>query len=329
MIALLLAVALSQDDPAQTGPYSVVVETRRYRDDQRNRSLRTELWLPGPTTSGEAPPQRAPLVLFSHGFAGTRLQSRFLCTHLASHGYVVAAPDHEGNTFLDLNLFKVTQSSIDRPHDLRVLLDKLVEEGHSPDSPLFGRIDAQRSAAVGHSFGGYTALATVGAWLDLREKKARGNAKPSDPDYMDFDDPRIVAAVALTPVMTPYLTPDSVRMVRKPVLIIGASRDAQTSPRLHQEPLFQALHGVRYLGIVEGATHFNFCDQDFIDAAPLVIRTLHRPTIDRKAADALILRQTTAFLEHYLRGSPRYDRWLSAKQDHLGWRFAFPKPGDS
>ena len=35
-----------------------------------------------------------PLVLFSHGFAGYRLQSTFLTTHLASWGFVVAAVEH-------------------------------------------------------------------------------------------------------------------------------------------------------------------------------------------------------------------------------------------
>src|SRR5262249_61965308 len=45
---------------------------------------------------------RYPLVLFSHGFGGHRRQSTFLTTHLASHGYVVAAPDHTGTTLVDL-----------------------------------------------------------------------------------------------------------------------------------------------------------------------------------------------------------------------------------
>ena len=36
-----------------------------------------------------------PLVLFSHGFAGIRLQSTFLTTHLAQWGFVVASPEFE------------------------------------------------------------------------------------------------------------------------------------------------------------------------------------------------------------------------------------------
>lgn len=319
MIALWMLLVLAQEDPAKAGPFEVVVETRHYRDDARNRPLRTEIWRP-------TAPMQSPVVLFSHGFAGTRLQSRFLCSHLASHGYIVASPDHAGNTFLDLNIFKATDSAKDRPHDLRVVLDKLIEESRDPESALFGRLDGWRCAAVGHSFGGYTALAVAGAWLDLRDKKVNGNAKPSDPDYYDFDDPRIVAAVALTPVMKPFLSKDSVRAVVKPVLIIGGSRDAQASPRLHQQPLFESLRGLRYLGIIEGATHFNFVDQGFINSAPIVVRAMHRPQIDRKLCDEMIVRQTTAFLERHLRGSPRFDYWLVARQDKLDWRMAV---GDS
>ena len=44
---------------------------------------------PAATKSG-----RFPLVIFSHGFAGYPEQSVSLTTHLASWGFVVAAPDH-------------------------------------------------------------------------------------------------------------------------------------------------------------------------------------------------------------------------------------------
>ena len=43
-----------------------------------------------------------PLVVFSHGNSGLRRQSTFLTTHLASWGFVVAAPDHTGNTFEEM-----------------------------------------------------------------------------------------------------------------------------------------------------------------------------------------------------------------------------------
>ena len=43
-----------------------------------------------------------PLIVFSHGNSGFRRQSTFLTTHLASRGFVVAAPDHTGNTLFEM-----------------------------------------------------------------------------------------------------------------------------------------------------------------------------------------------------------------------------------
>ncbi|HVZ35301.1 MAG TPA: hypothetical protein VG963_22900, partial [Polyangiaceae bacterium] len=79
-----------------------------------------------------------PLVVFSHGIAGHRRQSTFFCTHLASHGYLVAAPDHGGNALSDLLPLALRARSeslhneiaelmqkyvVDRARDLRCVLD--------------------------------------------------------------------------------------------------------------------------------------------------------------------------------------------------------------
>ncbi|HDP34904.1 MAG TPA: hypothetical protein ENN29_07320, partial [Candidatus Hydrogenedentes bacterium] len=76
-----------------------------------------------------------PLLLFSHGNGGLRMQNAFWCEHLASHGYIVMAPDHTGNcaiTFVngELVLFDNTRegrerSSGDRPKDLSFLIDEM------------------------------------------------------------------------------------------------------------------------------------------------------------------------------------------------------------
>jgi dienelactone hydrolase len=46
--------------------------------------------------------ERLPVVVFSHGFGGVRLQSLDYVTHLASRGYVVIATDHGGRSMPDL-----------------------------------------------------------------------------------------------------------------------------------------------------------------------------------------------------------------------------------
>ncbi|RMF12332.1 MAG: hypothetical protein D6761_12950, partial [Candidatus Dadabacteria bacterium] len=47
---------------------------------------------------------RWPVVIFSHGAGGVRFQSVFLTEYLAAHGYIVVAPDHEGDaTITEIN----------------------------------------------------------------------------------------------------------------------------------------------------------------------------------------------------------------------------------
>src|SRR3974377_1313386 len=59
-------------------------------DTARKRAFPVEVWYPEATGGADA----LPLILFSHHSGGSRRASTFLTTHLASHGYVVAAMDH-------------------------------------------------------------------------------------------------------------------------------------------------------------------------------------------------------------------------------------------
>jgi predicted dienelactone hydrolase len=108
-------------------------------------------------------------VVFSHGFGGHRRQTTHLCSHLASHGYVVTAPDHVGNTLDDVMrdllggvsderaLEVFAESAADRPADVSLALDAL----GAGDAGL-PVVDGAAGVA-GHSFGGWTALAAVAA----------------------------------------------------------------------------------------------------------------------------------------------------------------------
>src|ERR1700730_14049910 len=85
-------------------------------------------------------PGSQPLILFSHTSNGHRRQSSFLCTHLASHGYVVACVDHTGNTIAEATARASSGKTFspeerdaylqaimaDRVPDLRFLLDQLL-----------------------------------------------------------------------------------------------------------------------------------------------------------------------------------------------------------
>lgn len=183
-------------DHVAPGPYAVG-HTRRLLDDPaRDRALTVEIWYPARTPSPAVPVPEAffpegpdrdawadlvsaappgcvtreapaaggppltgtwPGVLFSHCHACVRFSSFSLAGHLASHGWLVVAPDHAGNTLPDalagaaLPLDDATLQL--RLGDQVAVLDAALSGGLLPDGV---QLDPARVAAAGHSFGSVT-----------------------------------------------------------------------------------------------------------------------------------------------------------------------------
>ena len=111
-----------------------------------------------------------PLILFSHGNGGVRFQNFTLCEYLASHGFLVAAPDHTGNALVtplpdqlvvfneDLIFIAYSQ----RMHDFMFLIDSFTElNEYDPAGVLTGLIDLEHIGGMGHSFGGTAMVETT------------------------------------------------------------------------------------------------------------------------------------------------------------------------
>ena len=189
----------SVPNPLLAGPYPVGVTRIELFDASQGRTQLTEIWYPAAESArGQEPAPLAsylpeglealadnatvplvavrdaelagdapfPLIAFSHGNGGVRFQNTFQCEHLASHGFIVIAPDHEGNTFFDSS---VPQSEliVARPRDIRFLLDWFAVAADEAGSRFERWVDTDVGFGVtGHSFGAFTALAT--AELDAR-----------------------------------------------------------------------------------------------------------------------------------------------------------------
>jgi len=180
-------------DPFLRGSFPVGVRTIQALDEPRNRSFPCEIWYPAAAPHhGEdlAPgtqdvftvppadtPRRQmavrnaaarsgtyPAIVFSHHSGGNRRAATFLCTHLSSHGYIVAALDHSEVSAPELRGGEGDNAEQKAAHmqaiiasrvpDVRFLLDRLLNDTTSDAQP-----DPERIGIVGHSFGGWTALA--------------------------------------------------------------------------------------------------------------------------------------------------------------------------
>lgn len=104
-----------------------------------------------------------PLVILSHGFSLGRTGYAWLAEHLASHGFVVVAPQHY--ELVDETLSDFWRASITRPQEIGIVLDYV--EAQAADGEFAGLIDGEQIAVIGHSYGGYTALAMAGARIDI------------------------------------------------------------------------------------------------------------------------------------------------------------------
>src|SRR5262245_24594355 len=126
-------------EPVGRGSFRVDVRTAEAHDQGRNRRFPIEVWHPvlAPAGNADAHPGVSPLILYSHHSGGDRRAASYLCSHLASHGYVVAALDHSEVVAAELALPAdgTPQERIEWAHrtwvparvpDIRFLIDQLV-----------------------------------------------------------------------------------------------------------------------------------------------------------------------------------------------------------
>ena len=105
-----------------------------------------------------------PLVLFSHGRTGMRFSNSLLCEALAARGAIVVSADHPGDALADWLLGSAVDdrtNEMGRVADANLLLDALLSGHASFAADITSAIDHDRVVMAGHSYGAYTALATV------------------------------------------------------------------------------------------------------------------------------------------------------------------------
>ncbi len=184
-------------DYSMPGPASVGVTTTSLTDDSRGRTLPVEIWYPiaaagtasdvidfetdvgreaalsplldaapsecvatttNATRDASASAGTYPVILYSHCYTCTRWSAHAVMERLASHGFIVVAPDHEGDTLFDrLNgtASPLNNAIVDvREADIRFVLDQMLGGDTLPEGVT---ADASKVGMLGHSIGSVTA----------------------------------------------------------------------------------------------------------------------------------------------------------------------------
>jgi len=344
--------------PALWGPYQIGVRSYQLFDAERQRLVPTYIWYPAIPSGQElekyvmmlegkahkdAPVEKSggpyPMVLFSHGFNGISWQSITFTNFVASHGYVVVAMDHQGNTLFDFNADDelAAKVAIERPWDVKFSYEEVVKMSMDPNSPLAGMVEPSRIAMTGHSFGGYTALMVAGGYNVVDDAKAECDAgSPSDifcpyigywpageTVSLDPGIPGLKAVACLAPGGYSAFGDDGLAAIDVPALIVGGSLDPTTPVDVEIHPIYNALGLPKYEAIVQSASHMSFtnvCDlppaqwflTDFCGVEGMLGPAETFPPVNALAV---------AFLNYYVRDEVQYEGFLN--QEYLDEAFGF------
>lgn len=233
-----------------------------------------------------------PVVVFSSGgFCPPQNYDR-ITGHWVSHGYVVVAPNHR-----DSPNNATPPSEADWPllmpariRDTSLALDVLEEL--SRRAGIDGRVDGQRVAIGGHSFGAVIASMKTGLHVRDEYRDRWGDA---------YDDRFDVAVLLSAPGTSPELADNAFEGLRTPLIATGGTEDVgrmdpgDLSPAdWRRQAYLLAPPGDKYSVIVEGADHY----------LGGLICNPERGGEDDPGAVAIVRAMTTAFLDAYLREDP-------------------------
>lgn len=299
-------VRLPRLNPARRGSQAVQQQTLFLVDRQRFRTIPVDLYTSTKT--------QGPLVVISHGFGSDRKFFAASAQHLASYGFTVAAIEHPGSNIRSLgsvsaandpNELIPAREFSNRPQDVSFVLDELARRNQQPGF-LQGKLNTKQVTVIGHSLGGYTALALAGGEVNVGEVRqfcrnaiAIGQA-PGDwlqcaaadlpQNRLNLRDRRVVQIVALNPLVGNLFGKTGLTQVDIPVLMLAGTEDAVTPMLNHQLRPFNQLSGTKYLVTAIGGTHLSIIDPANLSST-VTTSTLVK---ERLGADTQQLRQLTA-----------------------------------
>ena len=284
--------------------------TEEWKDTARQRTVPVRIYLPDAKQS-----ERCPIVLLSHGLGGSREGFPYLGEYWSQYGYVVIIMQHPGSdreavvrrpgrTAAELmNEAINAENAQARVTDVKFVLDEL-ERRTTSDQKLKCRLDLEKIALGGHSFGAHTVLSVTGRL-------------PFEPEA------RIKAAIAMSPSLpTGANAAVLLRRIKTPMLHLTGTKDdspirPEIKPSDRRIPFDNINAPEQYLVIFNEGNHMLFSGH----VRPFGLSRME------KECQPIIQELTLKFLDAALRQDAEAKKWLngSACTDLLGNRAAFER----
>jgi predicted dienelactone hydrolase len=337
-------------NPDARGEYRVGVKTVKFTDATRNRPLTLEVWYPakleasveksvykstvgatpysvqaraGRDAPALEPAQKFPLIVYSHGQPGSRMQAHYLLEHLASQGFVVAALDHTNSTQADVTQESYATGLVDRPLDILFAATEIPKQ--------FPGSDANNIGLLGYSYGGYSSLNAAGIGLDSANLAAYCKRSNNEgPCFLQSfftpleaargakvvkADPRIKAVFVMAPYGIPWLSPQAFADMRVPLFIGGGSADTvATYNRDALEAYKLSGSKNKYLLTLEAATHnpWVVCPPE-IKANAKDYERCSEPNWDHAKSHEITQLFAAAFFGRFLKNKVELEPYLTPK----------------
>jgi predicted dienelactone hydrolase len=327
-------------EPVAPGKYSVGVATITVADPAGTRPLTVDVWFPLADTVDKATltkqrysllpgvyyespgafaaaadqvsaTEKFPLIVYSHGSGGLRYIHSAYTEALASHGYIVVAPDHTGNTAAE----RITgqgappnEVAFARPTDVRRVVDAFVDPAHPTAGVYATKVDAAKVVVTGHSFGGFTSIASVVGFTNELGTVAA--------------DPRVVAIVPMAPAAASTFFPDAaIASIRVPMMVLVGTDDKTTPVDPNVTRLWDlAKNSPAYRVELKAGEHQTFTDlcayKAFLptlsNVPPVITQTIDTMSVEGCSpgdiaparANELITSYVVRFLNQVLRNGP-------------------------
>jgi len=256
-----------------------------------------------------------PLLLLSHGTAGSRFSLHQLAAALAREGFIVAAPTHQGDNIDSMGLLFSLGQLESRVRELRALPDILLA-----DETFGPAVDAAKIGVIGFGPGGAAALLMAGGrldgagWGEYCHRAGRGDpycsqwvaarmeimAASIDPGQT-YRDERIKAAAAVAPGYGMFFSAASLRDLAIPLLLLRADLDAVNRAPHHADAIRYALpQSPEYhiLTHTDNAALLSPCAQDLARMLPGIC--IPSPAADRRETQRQLAAHISRFMLRHL-----------------------------